>query len=134
MPPRGPPTPVSSPTLLLVTQNQHLHVCYYRSYVSSLKIMSCSLACPEVNSERRPLLGHDISSGLGGVKLCVNAAIGLGYNGNNVNTHINLYFTLIYMIINRFSYTRSYAISPFTFPHCEADHIQSYGLESSSSC
>jgi hypothetical protein len=80
LPPRGPHTPVSSPTLLLVTQNHLLQVCYLRAYIPLMKIMSCSLQQPCVTVENHPTPVYDVANGPGGIKFCSNAAIGLTYN------------------------------------------------------
>jgi hypothetical protein len=82
LPPRGPRTPVSNPTLALVTQAHQLNIYYFRDYVPSVKVISSSLLQPEVMVENRPHPAHDLTNGLDGIRLCVNAAIGLGYNGN----------------------------------------------------
>jgi len=79
LPPRGPHTPVSSPTLLLVTQDHRVNVCYFRHYIPSLKILSCSLEQPGVILESQAHLVQDKSSNA--ARQCFCATIGLGYNG-----------------------------------------------------
>ena len=46
LPLRGPVTPMSSPTLLLVTEDHQLNMCYLRAYMPSLKLMKCSITQP----------------------------------------------------------------------------------------
>ena len=80
LPPRGPVTPMSSPTLLLVTEDHQLNMCYLRPYMPSLKVMKCSLTQPSVVIENQPQSMHDFSDPVG-VRVCINASIGLGYSG-----------------------------------------------------
>lgn len=81
LPPRGPSTPISSPTLLLVTEDHRLHVCYFRAYMPNLKVMKCSLTQPSIVLENQPNVMQDVPGGPGGVRVCKSASIGLGYNG-----------------------------------------------------
>ena len=81
LPPRGPVTPMSSPTLLLVTEDHQLNMCYLRAYMPSLKVMKCSLTQPTVVMENQPPSIHDPPNGPGGVRVCIAASIGLAYNG-----------------------------------------------------
>ncbi|KAG6336414.1 hypothetical protein ID866_2687 [Astraeus odoratus] len=81
LPSRGPFTPVSNPTLLMVTQSHELHVCYLRSYLPSLKIVSCSLSQPYFIMEGQARTAiHDVPSGPKSSRLCISAAIALMYN------------------------------------------------------
>ncbi|RDB21136.1 hypothetical protein Hypma_011673 [Hypsizygus marmoreus] len=82
LPPRGPRTPVSSPTLILVTQDNRINVCFFRYYVPHLKIMSCSLTQPGITMEAQPNLGTD--KGASSVRQCFRAAIGLAYNDTSI--------------------------------------------------
>jgi hypothetical protein len=59
-------------------------------------MISSSLLHPEVTFENRPHPAHDVTNGLDGVKLCVNAAIGLGYNGDYF--HQLNYFPSYYIV------------------------------------
>lgn len=81
LPPRGPMTPVSSPTLLLVTEDHLINMCYIHAFMPSLKVMRCSLAHPSIISDTQQSPMQDPLNGPGGVKVCISAAIGLGYNG-----------------------------------------------------
>ncbi|KAG6866974.1 hypothetical protein C0991_003890 [Blastosporella zonata] len=76
LPPRGPHPAVSSPTLLLVTQDHHINLCYYRQYIPSLKFLTCSIAHPAATPE-----GQSAGDSGPTIKRCFRAAIGLGYNG-----------------------------------------------------
>lgn len=82
-PPRGPRTPVSSPTLLLVTQDHRVSICYLRHYIPSLKIITCSLVQPGTAVENQPNSVDEPPSESQSVRQCVHAAIGLGYNGDS---------------------------------------------------
>ncbi|KAJ7581322.1 hypothetical protein C8J56DRAFT_262447 [Mycena floridula] len=82
--PQGPPTPVSNPTLALVTQNHHFTLCYFRSYIPTLKMMTCPLHRTVTVTESRPNNPVETPSDLGTVRLCVKAAIGLGYRDSTI--------------------------------------------------
>jgi hypothetical protein len=86
LPPLGPRTPVSSPTLALVTQNHQFTVCYVRNYVQSLQMVSCPLTHGSLTVESQRNLGPDISSGVNTIRLCISASIGLSYNGQFLPT------------------------------------------------
>ncbi|KAF8636496.1 hypothetical protein AX17_003311 [Amanita inopinata Kibby_2008] len=80
LPPRGPRTLITYPTLLYITSDHRAHVCYLRHYVSSLKVISCSLDQADVASEitqSDEVINYP-------VKRCVLAAIGLAYNESSV--------------------------------------------------
>ncbi|KAL4067943.1 hypothetical protein V8B97DRAFT_2021711 [Scleroderma yunnanense] len=86
LPLRGPFTPVSNPTLLLITQSHELHVCYLRAYLPSLRVLSCSLSQPyliaEKNQTRTAI--HDVPSGPRASRLCVKATIGFMYSESSL--------------------------------------------------
>lgn len=82
LPPRGPRTPISNPTLLLVTQDHRVNVCYFRHYMPSLKIITCSLEQPGTVLDSQAHLVQDKS--LNTARQCFCAAIGLGYNGERL--------------------------------------------------
>ncbi|KAF8136567.1 hypothetical protein EV363DRAFT_1395672 [Boletus edulis] len=85
LPFRGPLTPVSSPTLLLVTQAHQLHVCYLRTYGPSFKTLLCSLTQPYFTAEGQPLGAmHDTPAGPKTSRLCVYAAIGFIYGESSI--------------------------------------------------
>ncbi|KAF5381080.1 hypothetical protein D9615_004015 [Tricholomella constricta] len=95
LPPRGPRTPVSSPTLLLVTQDHHVKIYYFRYYNPAMMVLSRSIAQSGTTVEGSPQLGGDANSS--GIRQCFRAAIGLGYNGTSYYTPpplINTQFTL----------------------------------------
>jgi hypothetical protein len=93
LPSRGPATLAFLPTLLLVTENQCLSVCYFRNYAPlppsqsspqspSFQIMSCSLTHSGVTLSNQPSPILKTMNSPGGVKYCSSAAIGLGYGGD----------------------------------------------------
>lgn len=68
--------------MLLVTQSHELHVCYLRTYIPSLKVLSCSLSQPYFFTEGQARFAiHDVPSGPKASRLCIKATIGLFYNG-----------------------------------------------------
>lgn len=79
LPPRGPRTPISDPTLLLVTQDHRVNVCYFRKHGTIFKIITSLLSQPGTTSEHQSQLGEDNDLNN---KRCFRAAIGLHYNGN----------------------------------------------------
>ncbi|KIK96331.1 hypothetical protein PAXRUDRAFT_10898 [Paxillus rubicundulus Ve08.2h10] len=82
---RGPLTPVSNPTLLLVTQAHQLRVYYLRAYIPSLKVLFCSLTQPCITVEVQALGAmHDTPAGPKTSRLCINAAIGFIHNENSI--------------------------------------------------
>ncbi|KAF9464773.1 hypothetical protein BDZ94DRAFT_1255855 [Collybia nuda] len=81
LPPRGPPTPISNPTLLLVTEDHRVNVCYFRQHGTIFKIISSSLLQPGTASERQPQTGEDNDLNN---KRCFRAAIGLPYNETSI--------------------------------------------------
>ncbi|KAJ7063374.1 hypothetical protein C8F01DRAFT_1132759 [Mycena amicta] len=74
LPPRGPQTPLSNPTLVLVTENRLVSVCYLPQYAPAFKMTSCSLAEPGTSVDALN------TTGSASVKHCIRAAIGLAYN------------------------------------------------------
>ncbi|KAF7778667.1 hypothetical protein Agabi119p4_3012 [Agaricus bisporus var. burnettii] len=76
LPPRGFALPTPSPTLILVTQDYRIHICYYQFYVPTLQILKCPLdsinmfRCNQVPVEDEP---PDL------VKVCLEAAITMTY-------------------------------------------------------
>jgi hypothetical protein len=71
--------------LILVTQPQQLEVWYLRAGISLFSVLRASLAQPNTTmeniSQSSSLL--DLPYGSAGTKLCVTAAIGVGYNGEH---------------------------------------------------
>ncbi|KAF7338233.1 hypothetical protein MVEN_02048500 [Mycena venus] len=80
LPPRGPRTPVSNPTLILVTETRWVTICYLRQYFPSLRMISCPLSEPASSAEGQPNPLEQTSNRPGSVKICTRAAIGLAYN------------------------------------------------------
>ncbi|KAG9318671.1 hypothetical protein JVU11DRAFT_765 [Chiua virens] len=85
LPTSGPLTPVSNPTLLLVTQAHQLRVYYFPTYIASSKMLFCSLTQPYFTAEGQPLGAyHSIPSGPKTSRLCVYAAIGFIYGESSI--------------------------------------------------
>ncbi|KAG5647224.1 hypothetical protein DXG03_000759 [Asterophora parasitica] len=81
LPPRGPRTPMSSPMLLLVTQDHLVKIHYFRHYVPNMLVLSRSIAQPGATIEGSPQAGGDAITG---IRQCFRAAIGLGYNESSI--------------------------------------------------
>ncbi len=82
LPSRGPTTPVSDPTLVVVTQDNNLIVFYYRYIVSGLRSIKRSLVVPGLMVESPQIFNTtDGLENANGTKHCMDAAISTGYNG-----------------------------------------------------
>lgn len=82
LPSRGPTTPVSDPTLVVVTQDNNLIVFYYRYIVSGLRSIKRSLVVPGLMVESPQIFNTtDGLDNVNGAKHCMDAAISTGYNG-----------------------------------------------------
>lgn len=81
LPPRGPRTPISNPTLILVTENRWVTICYLRQYSPSLRMISCPLSEPGSAGEGHPNPVEQGPIRPGSIKICTRAAIGFAYNG-----------------------------------------------------
>ncbi|TFY72667.1 hypothetical protein EVG20_g347 [Dentipellis fragilis] len=80
LPPSGPPTPCSDPTLFVVTQDLQANVIYYRTGFPSVRILRCSLTQPDEMQENLSSANMpSASSSSQDVKTCVRAAIGVMY-------------------------------------------------------
>ncbi|KAK0503447.1 hypothetical protein EDD18DRAFT_1137871, partial [Armillaria luteobubalina] len=84
LPTRGPRTPVSYPTLALVTQNHRLTLCYVRNYIPSLKMFSAPLNQYSVVHESSSVPTPEATDNGGLLRLCVTAAVGLGYDESSI--------------------------------------------------
>ncbi|KAI0065405.1 hypothetical protein BV25DRAFT_1906053 [Artomyces pyxidatus] len=84
LPALGPPTPGSTPTLMLITENLQVLVCYVRKGTVSIKIITCSLTFPDEIRESIPSQNPGSPACPEGAKLCVSAAIGLGYDETSI--------------------------------------------------
>ncbi|KAH7913732.1 hypothetical protein BJ138DRAFT_1145401 [Hygrophoropsis aurantiaca] len=84
LPPRGPLTPVSDPTLLLVTQSHQLNVCYLRTYLPTLRFMTCSLIQPHFTSENPAHTPQEMPGGAKTARLCIRASIGFMHSDSSV--------------------------------------------------
>ena len=79
LPPRGPGAHISNPTLVLVTQDHHVHVTYLRQYTSSLATMKRLLSSLGITKEQPQ--ATDVAENPRSNRQCIQAAIGLGYDG-----------------------------------------------------
>ncbi|KAJ3768879.1 hypothetical protein FB446DRAFT_694341 [Lentinula raphanica] len=79
LPPQGPRTPVSNPTLVLVTENHRIFVCYLRYYKLTLQMFSCSLLQPSATFEQQSDNSKDELIEVDSVRICTHAAIGTTY-------------------------------------------------------
>ncbi|KAJ4487872.1 hypothetical protein J3R30DRAFT_3432041 [Lentinula aciculospora] len=84
LPPRGPLTPVSNPTLILVTQDHRLFVCYLRYYKNTLHMFSCSLLQSSVTVEQQQDNSQHPLDEVDSVRICTNAAIGTTYGDSTI--------------------------------------------------
>ncbi|THU88421.1 hypothetical protein K435DRAFT_842205 [Dendrothele bispora CBS 962.96] len=82
-PHRGPKTLLSSPNLVLVTQDHRVTLCYMRNYMPTLKMLSCSLLKPDQAVENAPRQFTDSQTDVGSVRMCINASIGIPYNDSS---------------------------------------------------
>lgn len=78
LPPKGFILPTSSPTLILVTQDYRVHVCYYQYYLPNLQILKCQLGSTNMLRVNHPPVDDDPPDL---VKVCLDATIGISYNG-----------------------------------------------------
>lgn len=79
LPPRGPRAFISNPTLVLVTQDHHVHITYLRQYTSSLATMKRLLTSLGITKEQ--FQATDVAENTRSNRQCIQAAIGLGYDG-----------------------------------------------------
>ncbi|KAK7020549.1 hypothetical protein R3P38DRAFT_2970118 [Favolaschia claudopus] len=79
LPPRGPITPVSLFTLILVTETRWVSICYQRQYFPTLRTISCPLSEPASSGDGQPNASPPDSH-----KICTRAAIGLAYNESSI--------------------------------------------------
>ncbi|KAL6305250.1 hypothetical protein BKA93DRAFT_845915 [Sparassis latifolia] len=82
LPPRGPVTSVSNPTLLLITQSHQINICCLPPSVPSMKILRGSLLQYSAFTESQSSVAETsyTGPGPGGVSLCTDSAIGLSYD------------------------------------------------------
>lgn len=88
LPFRGPKIPVADMTMLLVTEDNYLHVTYLRQYTNTLKTLKRSLNFPGVVKEGMATFDH--AEGPNHVRQCLNAAIGFCYNGRIITSFLRL--------------------------------------------
>ncbi|KIM49322.1 hypothetical protein M413DRAFT_21564 [Hebeloma cylindrosporum] len=82
LPPRGPPIPVSEPTLLCVTQDNCVHLTYIRHFFPGLKTIKRSLGFTGITLENT--IPVDFGENSSFTRRCVHAAIGIGYNEGSI--------------------------------------------------
>ncbi|KAI3610536.1 pseudouridylate synthase 4 [Moniliophthora roreri] len=81
LPFRGPRTPVSTATVLLVTENRQVILCYFRHGASNFKMLSCSLSKPSFTNESTSKTETEVANDLNTVRICTSAALALNYYG-----------------------------------------------------
>ncbi|KAJ6496752.1 hypothetical protein C8R47DRAFT_1042539 [Mycena vitilis] len=84
LPPRGPPTPVSNLSLILVTESRWVTVCYLRQYSPQLRMITCPLFEPTSAGEGRPNPIEQGPNRHASIRICTRAAIGLAYNEHSI--------------------------------------------------
>jgi hypothetical protein len=82
LPPRGPRTVISNPTLVLVTQDHHVHITYLRQYASSLATIKRLLTSPGITKEQ--FHATDAAENPRSNRQCIEAAIGLVYDETSI--------------------------------------------------
>ncbi|KAF9454558.1 hypothetical protein P691DRAFT_770453 [Macrolepiota fuliginosa MF-IS2] len=75
--PKGFILPTSSPTLILVTQDYRVHICYYQYYQPNLQILKCPLGVTNMLRVNQASVDDDPAEL---VKVCLDATICIGYN------------------------------------------------------
>lgn len=84
LPTRGPPTPISDPTLLILTEDNSIHLTYMRYYHTGIRFLKRHLSTiGGVSTEMAPTV--DVGDNINHTRRCIDAAIGLGYNGNHIS-------------------------------------------------
>lgn len=94
LPPRGPNTPISDPTLLIVTEDHWVHLTYIRFYLPGIRFIKRHLPFTGISTEMGNVM--DVGDNSNNTRRCIDAAIGIGYNGKIItmlspfclNTHI----------------------------------------------
>ncbi|KAJ3517171.1 hypothetical protein NLJ89_g668 [Agrocybe chaxingu] len=74
LPPRGPQTPISKPTLLLVTQDNCIHLTYYRQFLPGIRTMKRSLSFNGLTLENAAG-ASEVPEGQHSPRQCMRAAI-----------------------------------------------------------
>ncbi|KAG7092557.1 hypothetical protein E1B28_008906 [Marasmius oreades] len=84
LPFRGPRAPVSHPTLVFVTENHQIVLCYVRHYSTSIKMLSCSLLQQSNATEPVSKLDQEPTSDINSIQTCVSAAISLNFSDPSI--------------------------------------------------
>jgi hypothetical protein len=79
LPPRGPNTPISDPTLLIVTEDHWVHLTYIRFYLPGIRFIKRHLPFTGISTEMGNAM--DVGDNSNNTRRCIDAAIGIGYNG-----------------------------------------------------
>jgi hypothetical protein len=103
LPPRGPRTFISNPTLVLVTQDHHVHITYLRQYTSSFATLKRLLTSPGITKEQ--FQATDVTENPRNNRQCIQAAIGLGYDGKiSINGSVHKLKPISHRDIHRYSH------------------------------
>jgi hypothetical protein len=100
LPPFGPRVPISTPILILVTQLQTMDIWYLRMRTakSEFQVLQASLTLPNMTAENQPKpISKTKDPSWVGIKRCVSAAIGIGYNGER-HVSIETYVILTHIL------------------------------------
>jgi len=95
LPTRGPAVPVSSPTLFLITQDHYMHIKYHRYVVPGLRTLKRSLSVSGMTFETAQNAADPLEN-VNGTRQCIDAAVGLGYNGKAL--HRRLKFLCLHIL------------------------------------
>ncbi|KXN86898.1 hypothetical protein AN958_09493 [Leucoagaricus sp. SymC.cos] len=77
LPPRGSILPTSTPTLVLVTRDYRVHVCFYQHYIPNLQIVKCPLGVINMFRHTQGPPPDDDPPDL--MRVCLDATIGISY-------------------------------------------------------
>ncbi|KAF9013889.1 hypothetical protein BDQ17DRAFT_1230808 [Cyathus striatus] len=80
----GPRTPVSNPTLVLITQDHQVNICYFRDYIPTLKMIKSPINVPQRVLENKNPVPDESFHPLSGLRMCTDAAIGLAYSDETI--------------------------------------------------
>ncbi|KAJ8078886.1 pseudouridine synthase pus4 [Marasmius tenuissimus] len=84
LPSRGPRAPVSNPTLLFVTENHQVIICFLRHYGSTIKMFGCSLLKRSTSTESAIQPDHEPTHDINSIHTCVAASLCLNYSDSSI--------------------------------------------------
>ncbi|KAK7054787.1 pseudouridine synthase pus4 [Paramarasmius palmivorus] len=84
LPYRGPRIAISTATMLLVTENHQVILCYFRQNASNFKMLTCSLLKQSVTVENATKTEPSPPNELNSTRICTTAAIGLSYHESSI--------------------------------------------------